>query len=489
MLSNVGRQILRAGDITDTATVISSIINFPLADSQNQQRHNQRRHRLRRFNNKNADNGSFADTRASGANATSIAESAYDEHLKIDRILYNIFGDMMSIARTTQMEFQTYSGGDDNEKCDAQNDAVENFLATFVHEQSDELIEAMANLNLSLEMSTPSVEPIVPNQQNAAAAAATADNDHILRTTNSVRTPRGNDDIDGGFSDKSSIISIQDVAPIVCQSPMDEEIIAETPTPQRPLDVNDVRRYSRTDSSAGSLILSSNHSTPSPRQSSINKTFSRQTTPHVDHIPSSFGCTNLHTPLDQAESNEIISNESLFTRPTQFNSFEIPNKHISMDDSQVLTSQHNTFSEFDNFSQGFQSFKNDFQSTSFNFQHEFSSKFFSTEQQNDANNDIDDSDRNIHADNDFDEFPSHSFECASFPTEILSQRRQRKRPNLQNIRKNANSSQFSTHSGNCRPLFLQKKKTKNRKLTETFVFNRTNFATIRGQYVEFLVSK
>lgn len=450
MLSNVGRQILQIGDVNDVTSVISSMINFPLGDSQSHQR-NDRRRRLRRFTEQNADNQIVGGSSGGETNVTS--SSTYEDHFKMDRILYNIFGDMMSITRTTQIEFETYSDGDENERCDAQNDAIENFLATFISDQSDELIEALTNLNLSLEMSTPSVEQMpIQNQQNTIAN----DKDQHQRMNN-LQLSHDAMEHDGGggggnYSKKSSIISIQDVASIVRQSPHDDEIISETPSPQRlQLDASDVRSRSRNGSSNESIVLPGNRrrtpvfaprqSTPSPRQSSIHKT------PRFDQMPSFVGHINSPSPHSgRVTSNDIDSSGSFFSRPTQMNVFTDPNEHIGMDDSQdSIGPSRNTFSGFNHFSQGFQSFKNDFQDTSFHFDPEFSSKFFSTEQQNDAADNSIDDDGNVDMD-DFD-FPSNSFERASFSSDILSQRLERKRPNLQNIRKHANSSQFFTYSG------------------------------------------
>lgn len=444
----MGREILRmnqsmhADDINDTASVISAMINFPLADGQDQHDLNRRRRR-RRFAKQNADAGrGFGVT-----SAASISDSEYDEHLKIDRILYNIYGDMMSTVRTTQVQFETYEGGDENDKLDALNGAIETFLTTFVHEQSEELIEALANLDLTAEMRTPSVQQMpTPNGNRPNVAAA--DNDQIIQQNDRLHSARDAADGDEQYSEKSSIISIQDIAPIVL--PQNTEQIIDETQQLFQMDAND-GGGNNTRVSNGSLILSNNQTAssipyPAPRQASNDIILSPQATPiHVDHIPPSRSRLNSQSPSSSGH-------DSFFSRPTQPNAFasRSPNMQMYGGHDSMLTS-HNTFRVFDNFSQEFQSLKNDFDDTSsFRFDkcdEENPSKFFSTEQQN---YNVAASSDNTHDDNDndnFDDFISNSFEIERFTPDVLSQRSQRKRPNLQNIRQNFISSQFSAHLG------------------------------------------
>lgn len=469
----MGRQILqlnrnlRAGDSSDMRTVISSMINFP---DQNGER---RRHRRLRFNKQNAaDNLAGASDNA--VSQTIASNSDYDEHIKIDRILYNCFGDLMSITRTTQIEFQTYSSGDENDKCSAQNEAIENFLAQFIHGQSNEMIEALTNLNLSAEMSTPSVEPIANdvNRQNSAVASDggangdgdgdgnAVDNGQIVRSHNSPSEGKAmvvSDDGGGNFSDKSSVISIQNFPPITLN---EWQVILEQ---RRHLNANAVRSDTRDMISDGTHISSSSlnvsPSQSSPAQSS-NKSFLRPATQsYMGRIPSSFGHTSSQSPGQindyirsqfNASQNHVISNDTLFGGPAH--NFEFANAnananmgasgHVSTPDSQ------NTFRGFDNFSQGFQSLKNMFHTkpwSSNDDEHEFSGDFFSSKQQN---RDHDDGFEFVdnHNDDDFNQFPTNSFGNESFSPNTLNQRSQGNRPVQQNVGKNATSPQLSINS-------------------------------------------
>lgn len=454
---------MQTGDISDMATVISSMINVQIDGAQIRQR--RRRRRRLDFSKQNAANSLVG---ASPVSAATTTNSDYDEHFKIDRILYNFFGDIMSLTRATQIDFQTYSNGDDNEKYAAQNDAIENFLLNFIDEQSNEFVEALMNLNLLAEMSTPSVEriPNDENRQNTAAAAAIG-NDRAVHSKNlpsveNENTMVANDDGDGNFSEKSSIISIQDFAPIISA----EQIIEQTPTQER---LNTNANADQSNHSDGSQILSSDRNVlPSPSAQSINKAFSRQATPYVCRVPSS-SQSQIQSSGDilssfNATPNHTISEEALFARPTQ--NFGFANETIGENGHVSTTSSHiHTFSGFDNFSQGFQSMKNNFHTKSWSFDEcdpGLASKFFTSQQENDKDDSKDDGfglddDYN---DNDFHQFLTNSFEGASFSSEILSQRSQRKRPNLQNIRKIATSSQstanfaINSNSGNIFWIFL-----------------------------------
>lgn len=435
----MGRQILQlnqkvqVGDGSDMATVISSMINFPIAGGQNAER---RRRRLR-FNKQKA--------ATSGASQTTIiSNSDYDEHLKIDRILYNFFGDMMSIARTTQIEFQTYSNGDDNEKCDAQNEAIENFLPQFIHEQSNEFIEALINSNLLAEVSTPSVEQM-PNDENnenhGNSAAASDDQNARMNNLSPAENAMAVDDGDDGthVSDKSSVYSIQRFTPIVLN---DAEIIEQTPTQESlRVNINANRNYARGGGSNGTHVSSSSRSvslSPSPSLSaarSSSKSLSRQATPYEVRDPPYFGHTSSQSSTQStghivsnfnASPNHMMSNDTVFDGPTQ--NFEFENGNIGGSGGSIPTAaSHNTFAGFDSFSQGFQSLKNDFHTGSWSFDkgnQGFSHNFFASEQQNNDDNDNTPDDNGFEFDNDdFDHFPASSFPIATFSS-------QRNRPNI-----------------------------------------------------------
>lgn len=458
----MGRQILQlnrnlqAGDSSDMRTVISSMINFP---DQNGERRRQRRLRF----NKQSAADNLAGASDNGVSQTITSNSDYDEHIKIDRILYNCFGDLMSITRTTQIEFQTYSSGDENDKCNAQNEAIENFLAQFIHGQSNEMTEALTNLNLSAEMSTPSVEPIANdvNRQNSAAASDggangdgdgnAVDNGQIVRSSNSPSEGNAmviSDDGGGNFSDKSSVISIQNFPPITLN---ELQVFLEQ---RRHLNANAVRSDTRDMSSDGTHISSSSLNV-SPSQSSTaqssNKSFLRPATQsYMGRIPSSFGHTSSQSPVQINDSqNHIISNDTLFGGPAH--NFEFADANMDASGHVSTPASQNTFSGFDNFSQGFQSLKNMFHTkpwSSNEDEHEFSGDFFSSKQQNRDHDDNDDGFEFVdnHNDNDFNQFPTNSFGNESFSPNTLNQRSQGNRPIQQNVGKNATSSQLSIHS-------------------------------------------
>lgn len=461
----MGRQILQlnqkiqAGDGSDMASVISTMINFPIAD---------RRRRRSRFNKQNIANSSESQ----GA-ATSDAD--YDEHFKIDRILYNCFGDMMSITRTTQIELQLYSNADENVLCDAQNEAIENFLAQFIQEQSNEFIEALANLNLSAEMSTPSVETVLPNDENrggnsAVASGKSDDDQNVVQNRNLPTVENAGDRTNA--SDKSSVYSIQRLPPFDLN---DEEIIEQTPSQRKPsqqtpcMNIHAAQNSARHSRSIGSHVSSSGRIvSPSPAASAMSSsssssaahlsnrsTFSRQATPYQDCDPPSFSRTSSQSSVQSsghqrsnfsASQKRFSSNDLLFDGTSQ-NDFDFESVNVVGSGDHTAATSHSTFAGFDNFSQGFQSLKNDFNSESWSFgksNQGFSQNFFGSERQDNGENDDGDDD-GFEFD---DKHNENDFGFGKFTS-------QPKRPNLQNIRKNAASLQLSgrsatnSNSGNC----------------------------------------
>lgn len=443
----MGRQILQLNqkiqvtDGSDMATVISSMINSQIAGGENVER---RRRRLR-FNKQNAATGATSQP-------TTASNPDYDEHLKIDRILYNFFGDMMSIARTTQIDFQTFSNGDDNEKCDAQNEAVENFIPQFIHEQSAEFIEALINLNLLAEMSTPSVEQIANDVNHGNSDAASDDQNVRENNLPTVENAVAVNDGDNGtnVSDKSSVYSIQHFSPIILN---DDEIIEQTPTPNRlHMDANAAQNYARNNGSNGSSSgrRSVSHS-PSPSWAAQSSKSSTRDPPSFGHISSqsSAQSTGRIASNFTASQNHIVPNDPVFGGPTQ--NFEFADSNIGgRGNSTSMAASQNTFGGFEKFSQGFQSLKNDFHSESWSFakcSQGFSNNFFASEQQNNDDNGHDDDydgfefdDKNNDND-DFDHFLTGSFASGSFNSS------QRKRPNATSSRLSANFA-INSNSGN-----------------------------------------
>ncbi|XP_031634258.1 mutS protein homolog 4-like [Contarinia nasturtii] len=179
-LSNIGRQILhlnqnlRVMSIDDVASVISNGINTA------------HRRRRRHFG-------------APSERTTSTTSTEYEDHLKIDRILYNAYGDISSLIRNTTLDWTLRYNDEINEDVnlsDAQNIAIQNFLVTFVEEHQDGLIEALGNLSLSNEMP----EPLAP----APAPASQAQQNNVQDEISPM-----NPNIERDPDELSSILSVQ----------------------------------------------------------------------------------------------------------------------------------------------------------------------------------------------------------------------------------------------------------------------------------------
>lgn len=176
----------RASLLDDARTVVSAIINIDAP------------RRRRRFA------PSLMDERTTS--------SEYIDHKRIDRILYNEYGDIASIARNAMLEWDMrYENNSNISVEDAQNDAIHRFLADFIHEQQDDLIEALANLDLHQYIMTNAPT------ESASHAPNVHNNPSIIRTT-SPNTPPIVGQTDKS-SEKSSIISIQRVPREMQQPP------------------------------------------------------------------------------------------------------------------------------------------------------------------------------------------------------------------------------------------------------------------------------
>lgn len=117
--------------------------------------------------------------------------SEYEDHLSIDRTLYNVYGELSSLVRATAFEWHyiDYKRADTN-LINSQNDVIHNFLQSFVENRQDNLIEAFENLSLSQEILAES------EKQKSKAVQAEA-------------LPSINCNFDRGSDQQSSIISIQ----------------------------------------------------------------------------------------------------------------------------------------------------------------------------------------------------------------------------------------------------------------------------------------
>lgn len=96
----------------------------------------------------------LARSRTDSVAAATISSQGNEDHLAIDRLFYNAFGDIASIMRRVQNECeanfsQSCDGSANSTIRNAQNEAVKKFLFEFIQQQPDTLIEAIANLDLS----------------------------------------------------------------------------------------------------------------------------------------------------------------------------------------------------------------------------------------------------------------------------------------------------------------------------------------------------
>lgn len=173
----MGKQIVRLNQnvaVDEVASVVSALINTSTAP--------RRRRRI-----------------ATHSDATTTS-TEYDDHLKVDRILYNAFGDIMSIARNTEIDWMANYNDEQNDGIslnNAQNDAIDNFLMNFIQEQRESFVEAIENLSLSQEMPEPSAEN-----------GNSVNNDQIVSESPIVNNATV---VNADDSEASSIISLQHV--------------------------------------------------------------------------------------------------------------------------------------------------------------------------------------------------------------------------------------------------------------------------------------
>lgn len=118
----------------------------------------------------------FPRYNAKSVRSTTITSTDFDEdHLKIDRIMYNLYGDIASITRKVQCDYEHFKNVGINVEIPmrvAQNNAIKQFLAEFISEQPESLITAISNLNLS--STSESVNKSAPNGSNASGTSKSA---------------------------------------------------------------------------------------------------------------------------------------------------------------------------------------------------------------------------------------------------------------------------------------------------------------------------
>lgn len=379
----------RAVLLDDARTVVSAIINIDAP------------RRRRRF--------------APSLMDESTTSSEYIDHKRIDRILYNEYGDIASIARNAMVEWDMrYENNSNISVEDAQNDAIHRFLADFIHEQQDDLIEALAILDLHQYITNAPTEIAshAPNVHN---------NPSIIRTT-SPNTPPivGQTDTASG---KSSIISIQRVPHEMQQFPTLERSSSSSSSSNS--------EYSQSSSYRVTTISNRNdHRTiTSPRTPTNNTNFNVSSGGLENSI--SYSGSSYSTSEDEDDDSYIPA--SFDTSPNAHDSigeaddFVVNSSNFHLDDAisdriQTPFHQNRTTSRSQSSFQPFersQSHHDLFSQSNFNENQCFSTYFLQQEDNNDITS-------------------PEPFQFTSFSPISSSQRNQ---PNLSNIRKVTQASQ------------------------------------------------
>lgn len=150
---------------------------------------------------------------AASTAAASTTKSEKEDHLAIDRVLYNLYGDIASIMRKVKTEYEENCGNsqlsDDSlmfEIKNAQNIGVKNFLREFIQRQPDSLIEAFTNLNFTSEAEmSESMNENRENIENGDVTQSDKSETDSLSERGSVTSGRVHNTTSG-----SSIVSLQD---------------------------------------------------------------------------------------------------------------------------------------------------------------------------------------------------------------------------------------------------------------------------------------
>lgn len=338
--------------LNDAGSVISAIINTPID--------RRRRNRL-----------------ANNLGSLSTSSSVCDLYSRVDRIMYNGYGDIMSIARTTKMEFEMQyqnAENDDNTLLDTQNERIEIFLAEFCRDQPNNLIEAIGNVDISSEMATS------PGMLTNVSHTNSSNNSNPENPEIDVDEPIENP------TEKSSIISIQDFR--VAHGSVDE--VNNSPT--------DRREPSTSLNCKKTSLLSV---CPSNLPGSIRLTVRSQNR-------SKFSIENTDVIAQNSIENLNFNNSIL--------GFNLDSKHTASNDS-LIESFQPLDEEFNDFFPPATITEND------NFS---SSKYFSQQ--------VEDDTRFNEVTEDFDKPSSNSFQMDTFSMGTSSQS-QKQRPNIGNIRR------------------------------------------------------
>lgn len=392
----MGRQIVRLNQnvaVDEVASVVSAIINTSTVPR-----------RRRRF------------TTHSDATTTS---TEYDDHLKIDRILYNAFGDIMSIARNSEIEWMAQYNDEQNAGIslnNAQNDAIENFLMDFIQEQRDSFVEAIGNLCLSQEMPEPPEENVnnVNNEQIVPSEGSIVNNTAVVNADN---------------SEASSIISVQ-------------RVVAPYPVAAARESFDQDRSVSHISGENVSSNAATIHSDPrmvlQPRASSNPK------------VTSNYDSKTPMTSKSYSPPENSYGNASQFSFDGLSFHSDIGNMHYSpSSNGSSHTQRHQNDPFYFDPTQNFQ-FDMDFNQSQ---QPITQSKFFTQPlNQSQSQNDLmrspnDDSFLDVQFSQQQEDFGDlgRPFTFQSFSSKTIPDSQQQRRPNLSNIRKNTVTNRSLTH--------------------------------------------
>lgn len=163
-LSFVGRDILKLipnlrTNIDCGNSVISAVHNDPKS--------------MKRKRRQNQFASSLCGVSSTGASTAT--DYNIEDHKKIDRILYNLYGDIVSIMRKVKVYYETHPC-DDYELTvrRTQNESIRHFIGEFVKQQPEDLIEAISKLKITSnssdgDVSEGMVNSIVETSENSIA--------------------------------------------------------------------------------------------------------------------------------------------------------------------------------------------------------------------------------------------------------------------------------------------------------------------------------
>lgn len=140
-LSNIGRDILKSIPNSQVTNIDcgNSIISVAHNNSEAMKRKRRRSH--------------FASSLCISSVGTSTATNyIMEDHLKIDRIFYNFYGDVASIIRKVKVYDETHPCGDNETPLNVrstQNESIKQFIEEFLKQQPEHLLGAIAELEIT----------------------------------------------------------------------------------------------------------------------------------------------------------------------------------------------------------------------------------------------------------------------------------------------------------------------------------------------------